>query len=786
VNQDSPRSETSDAVAAVGSTTGEIADRYHGFSLRSVTWGYRDIFEKAIEELFQQGCLGPERQEVTAKFFDLLKRSDQSCFDDVLRQFLGALSPANRWIMDLPGVFTDIVDLGATLANSKLYYGIRFFETLAAGGMGNSPQQVHECLNWLRHLREIDEDLAMAFLAGYGRLSQRLRTLEMERYIEVALQIHHANKGTGYSFLRGELSTSETYILAITQECRLCDVCEQLRAMIKALTGTECEIADLSQLDSDDLIERGTHMLTVNGHVYLPERLRRFDTARANRNWYMLCGVVSAAMLLDNSFPRIHGHPQYRTCADLTGDDVRRVNLFQILEFTRVLRGACRRWPGVRRLVAWGVQAELTDVAAQNGAERLLADALNDCITAPVISQLRRVADDCVSCFDTAQRLDEPWAQEMIAAYPSLATRPLRSIAFLSDFLFPVSFSDAPSDQIIADLKDAVRKGRKSNKDDSTAATSGDTGDDGGSEDEEADAPAKEAAFIYDEWDFQQNDYRPAWCHVHQKVVEPVRSAPAQEGWLDEARKVRAVFERLKPDMARREKYLADGDDINADLLLAHLVDRLREPSPPVRFYEKPVINHRDLAVLILLDVSGSTGEQLGGQAKVLDVEKRAAIIFGQGLAALGDRFAVCGFSSNGREQCDYLLFKGFDDPWSSDTIGRVMAAWPRSSTRIGPALRHSGYLLSLQPARQRLVILVTDGKPMDQGYDPNTRYAQHDVRMACEENARQDIHTFAISTEENSLVDMEIMFPRRRFVILPSIRQLPRILPQLYLRLTL
>jgi len=313
-----------------------------------------------------------------------------------------------------------------------------------------------------------------------------------------------------------------------------------------------------------------------------------------------------------------------------------------------------------------------------------------------------------------------------------------------------------------------------------------DTDDDGGSGDEEAGAAVREAAFVYDEWDFQQNDYRPAWCHVHQKRVEPARFAQPEEGWLDEARKVRAVFERLKPDLARREKHLADGDNINADLLLDYLVDRSREPSPPVRFYERPIINHRDLAVLILLDVSGSTGEQLGSQAKVLDVEKQASVILGQGLAALGDRFAVCGFCSNGRELCEYLIFKGFDDPWSGDTIGRVMAAWSHSSTRIGPALRHSGYLLSLQPARQRLVILVTDGKPMDQGYDPNTRYAQHDVRMACEENARQDVHTFAISTEENSLADMEIMFPRRRFVILPSIRQLPRILPQLYLRLTL
>jgi len=788
VNRDSPKPETSDTAAAE-SATEDAADRYQGFSLRSVTWGYRDTFAKAIEELFRQGCLGPGRREVTSRFFELLKRSDQSCFDHVLRQFLGALSPRNRWIMDLPGVFADLVDLGGTLAGSKLYYGIRFFETLAAGGMGGSPQEVRQCLNWLRRLREIDEELAMAFLAGYGRLSQRLRATELERYMQVAIQIHHGDKENGYRFVRGELKTSETYILAITQECRLCDVAEPLRAMIKALTGDDCEVADLSKLDSDDLIERGTSALTVTGHVYLPERFRRFETARENRNWYMLCGAVSAAMLLSDSFARIHGHPRYRTCEGLTGADLRRVNLFQVLEFTRVLRGAFRRWQGVRRLVAWGVQVELARGCAEGGPERLLADALDDSLDTQALKQLRRTTDECVNCFDSAERLDEQWAQDVVRAYPAVASRSLRPIGFLSDFMFPVSFSDAPVDQLVADLKEAARRRRASNKDASTGAASDDADSDGASESEDDKgeaAVAREAAFLYDEWDFQQNEYRPRWCHVHQKPVEPARFAKPQEGWLDEARKIRTVFERLKPDMARRQKHLADGEDINADLLLVHLMDRYREPSPPVRFYEKPIIRHRDLAVLILLDVSGSTGEQLGEHAKVIDVEKQAAVILAQGLAALGDRFAICGFSSNGREKCEYLLFKTFDDSWSWDAISRVMAAWPRSSTRIGPALRHAGYLLSLQASRQRLIILVTDGKPMDQGYDPNTRYAQHDVRMACEENAKQDIHTFAISTEANSLPDMEIMFPRRRFVILPSIRHLPRILPQLYLRLTL
>jgi len=44
----------------------------------------------------------------------------------------------------------------------------------------------------------------------------------------------------------------------------------------------------------------------------------------------------------------------------------------------------------------------------------------------------------------------------------------------------------------------------------------------------------------------------------------------------------------------------------------------------------------------------------------------------------------------------------------------------------------------------------------------------------------------FATSTEEKPLADMAIMSPRLRFVILPSARQLPRILPEMYLGLTL
>ncbi len=759
------------------------ADRYQGFRLRDVTWGYRDSFQRIIEELFADGLLGAGREDVTGTFFDLLKRADRSCYDDVLRQFLNALAPANRWILDLPALFADLTALGGSLADSRLNYGRRFFETFAAGGMGDSPVSVRACLDGMRRLRTVDEDLAMAFLAGYRWMTERLDPTELNRYIEVALQVHHRNRENGYRFLRGELSSCEAYIRSITQECRLSDVAEKLQAIVGALSGRACEIEALDQLDSDYRIERGTAAVTVDGHVYLPSRLRRFDTTAANRRWYLLCGIASAGMLLDDTFARIHGHPAYPTCAALVGDDGGRINLFQVVEFTRVLRNIARRWPGARRLTAWGLRTALGEVFGDGGAERLLADALDDTRGGPALDALRAAADACRTCFDVAARLDEPWAQQIVTAYPYLAHRSLRPLPFLSDFMFPMEVSDPPADQVVRDLKNATgRRGRAGA--DRPAETLGTDAPDAGDTTDAAETPAAPAAFLYDEWDAQQEAYRPQWCHVHPRRVESAALAAPPTDRSDDARRVRRLFERIKPDVARRRKRLADGDAITIDLLVEHLVDRRREPAPPARFYERPLIVRRDLAVLILLDVSGSTGAPLDGKRNVLDVEKQAAIIFGEGLAALGDAFAVCGFNSDGPEQCEYLVYKDFDDPWAG-AAGRISAARPRRSTRIGAALRHSGYLLSQRPQRRRLILLVTDGKPMDRAYDPATRYAQHDVRMACQENLRHDIHTFAIATEEPALDDLEIMFPGHRFVILPSITRLPAVLPQVYLRLT-
>lgn len=768
-------------------------DAYHGFSLQSIRWGYRDMVARTIESLFEGGFLGEDRQEVTTIFFEFLKRAKQPHFDYVLKEFIGALKPCTYWIMGIPGIFADIVQVGGSLARNKIHYGILYFKILGEGGFGDSPNQVRNLMTYLRRLCEINDDLAIAFLKNYRHLLDRLTSPEIDLYLNEGLKVFVSNKKSGLSFLEGTLKSSEYVLNRLTQECRLSAIQPALKNLLKALVGYEVEVSDLGRLDADELLERQTQMVCMYAWLFVPQRIHYFESAVNNRNWYRLLAVVAAGMLVENSFCRIHGHPDYPTCMQLIGENLLYVNLFQILEYLRVLRRIKQRWPGASALIDFGLHTEFSRRPPQTPPDRLFYDLIMPEQGATLATdRLIRIADDSLNLFDTASQLEGAWMSSVLTQYPRLDIYPLRTFSFLPDFLYPGVVGVPPKDDVIVDLKkQAQNKLMPAHEETSdiereTPLMTEHAGSSDGMN-EEGEETATErvlACFIYDEWSQPDNDYCQNYCYLYEQHPKQASQAAIPGELFNAANQIRWVFELFKPDMVKRQKYLQDGDSINSDLLIHYLVQRKQEPSPKVDFYEKSRIKHRDLAVLILLDVSGSTGDQTD-QQQVIELEKQAAIILGQGLHTLGDRFAICGFNSNGREHCQYYVYKHFQEKWEPESIGCLLTARPLWSTRMGVALRHSGYLLSQLEAKQRLIMLVTDGKPQDRNYDPKTRYAQHDVRMACEENKRQGIQTFCISTEENSRADMEIMFPQQRFVILSDMRQLPRILPKLYIKMT-
>jgi hypothetical protein len=815
----------------------EGADRYHGFALASVGWGDRERFRRRIESLFERGLIGPERSAVTATFFGLLRQADQGSYDLVLRHFLGALNPRTEWLLEVPAVFAAVVDLGRDLAASQPHRGVVFFTILAEEGLGQTPEQVRQALALARRVRQVDADLSLAFLKACAGLAQRLAPADLERFVDVGLTTFARNPVTGLAFMQGTLASAAALVRALAQECRLQDIQDSLAALTQALAGHPLQVADLGGLPSDDVAGRGCRCVLLERTLYLPARVRSAPLRERNRGAYTLAAVVAAGTLRFDSFSRIHGHPRYRSLRGLVGDSPLALNALLLAEWHRMLSGCCQHWPGVRRLLQAGLVQNLapgageapmpavvsqfllstaTAVPAPVPAGCASADADHrsaraECGDVPIgvgtyvcgpapgslaagvpapLARLAQAAQACLNIFHTAALLTPTLLAELRETCPELALEPLPPLSFMPDFLFPAREAILPTESVVMELQRAATTALRPSLE--TTAVAESTPPSGQREEAPPEAPSPTetavptaVAYVYDEWSNTEHDYRRGHCRVHETIptATPDLEPPADTG--AEARRVRRAFERLKPDAVRRERYLREGDEINVDRLVNFVTQRGADPSPRVDFYEKPRVSRRDLAVLLLLDLSGSTAELTPGGERILDLERRAAVVLGQGLEALGDRFAVCGFNSNGPLECNFVVFKDFKEHLQRGTVARLGAAVPAHRTRIGPALRHAGWRLSRVPCRQRLILLITDGRPLDAGYEPGTHYAHDDVRKAGEENARHGIHTFAISTAENSAAEMGVMFPDHRFVILPDVRQLPRILPAVYTRLT-
>lgn len=102
---------------------------------------------------------------------------------------------------------------------------------------------------------------------------------------------------------------------------------------------------------------------------------------------------------------------------------------------------------------------------------------------------------------------------------------------------------------------------------------------------------------------------------------------------------------------------------------------------------------------------------------------------------------------------------KGWNDPWPV-ARDRLRAIAPQGYTRIGPALRHATAGLAAESADQRLLLLVSDGKPTD--YDRyEGRYGVGDIRQALREADRVGVRVHALAVDAVARDYLPPMFGR-------------------------
>ncbi len=287
----------------------------------------------------------------------------------------------------------------------------------------------------------------------------------------------------------------------------------------------------------------------------------------------------------------------------------------------------------------------------------------------------------------------------------------------------------------------------------------------------------------YPEWDYAAGVERMDWTTILE--ADTAASVGAVEPRL-ESEAMRSI-ERLTRDAAigrrLRLKGQRDGDALDIDAAIALTIERRAGSVSEPRVYKRDAPGPRDLAILLLMDLSQSTADRDRAGQTVLDVECKAAAMMAAAIETANDAIAVHGFSSDGRERVRYLRIKSFDEPM--DTVVRARLAGLRSShsTRLGSALRHAGRYLAGRQAFRKVLLVLTDGEPSDIDV-PDPLYLTEDARRAIQQLRRCGIDTFAFGIGEGRFHQLDRIFGERRALRVPRIDVLPRRAMQLYAEL--
>ncbi|MEC7988215.1 MAG: VWA domain-containing protein [Myxococcota bacterium] len=296
--------------------------------------------------------------------------------------------------------------------------------------------------------------------------------------------------------------------------------------------------------------------------------------------------------------------------------------------------------------------------------------------------------------------------------------------------------------------------------------------------------------YVYPEWDETIQEEKPKWTSVQELRVFD-RKNDFVDGvrlqYRAEIQHLRKSFFALRPENWSPLRGREDGESIDFDRLIAAKIAR-RNGENDMRFYIRKHRLQRSVSVAFLIDMSSSTNELIhGSDKKIIDVEKEALAITAEALDALGDSFAIYGFSGYGRRQVAFYIAKEFTDSWNETTQNRLGNMNWKMENRDGAAIRHCCARLEKQKSKTKILILLSDGKPLDCGGSQYAdSYAQADTKKALLEVKKRGIYPFCITVDPDGADYLAQMYGKHGFIVLERVEKLPTLMPQIYRRLTL
>ncbi len=291
----------------------------------------------------------------------------------------------------------------------------------------------------------------------------------------------------------------------------------------------------------------------------------------------------------------------------------------------------------------------------------------------------------------------------------------------------------------------------------------------------------------YPEWDYKAKTYNPDYVSLYESL-HPGGSAAEIDALLAKhsslAKQLKRLLDMLKPQQLVRIRYQEEGSELDLDVAIRSLIDFKSGAQPDPRINMSHRTDGRDLAVMLLIDLSESVDQiPVGCDQSILQLSKEAVTLLGWAIEQLGDAFAIAGFSSNTRHEVRYQHIKGYSEHWDDTVKGRLAAIEAGWSTRMGAAIRHASHYLGARQADKKLLLILTDGEPSDIDVSDDRQLIE-DSRKAVVEADQQGIYTYCINLDPKADEYVKDIFGNQ-YTVIDRVERLPEQLPKLFMALT-
>ena len=667
-------------------------------------------------------------------------------------------------------------------------------------------------LHWAGVISKSNSEMAFQFASHVSQAFKLMDSDEVTQWIIEAMDIYDRQGLYPGSASFREAKKFADRLSQKRHSVSFGDVVGILNKYVKGVSGRELEI----RADNEAWTDTET--------LFLPELVNQFDSERLNFQLYKATGAFLLAQTLFGTF-RVDVHtgiPVVCTAITKFQDQARALRLFEAVEEIRLLNRMKGELPGlVRQLNELKTLSEtLPDI---DGIDSLLeqvqkpdSDVLDSLavtqqlynqkltLSGPVCYQgmidlervrqvskqrveiekekfrtdLAMLAEGIVNEFETEDEQVEDQVNRV-----SITTQPDSDETGEWELTLTIDGQPiVPPDDVVQTAKSIVQDFGEIPEDYLVPAGDGQYRQDSQVEEdhhEKANSGAEEMYF-YDEWDYRRRHYRKNWCVLRELEMHPSSENVVEtilEKYSHLVRDIRRSFEALRGDdrMLRRQK---NGDDIDIDAVVESYVDVFEGNELTDRLFIKSRKLERDLAVIFMVDVSGST------KGWINDAERESLVLLSEALQALGDRYAIYGFSGMTRKRCELYRIKTFEESYDSKVKARIAGIRPQDYTRMGVTIRHLSDKLLNVDAKTRVLITISDGKPDDyDGY--RGEYGIEDTRQALMEAKHAGIHPFCITIDSQAHDYLPHMYGHVNYTMVNDVRKLPLKVSDIYRKLT-